>query len=161
MKRTFTATLSDDASFELPFDVRATYGEARPPVKMTVLGQTFRTRVMVYRGKYFLGLWKAVSEAHGLRKGQTIEVSVEPDQAPRTIEPPKALQAAMKKNAMARTGWEALSFTHRREWATAIEEAKKAETRERRVAQAIEALVAKASKPSAKAPPTRRGRTAR
>jgi uncharacterized protein YdeI (YjbR/CyaY-like superfamily) len=52
----------------------------------------------------------------------------------------------MKKNAAARAGWEAMGFTHKREWAAAISEAKKPETRERRVAQALEALVAKAGK---------------
>lgn len=38
-----------------------------------------------------------------------------------------------------------MSFTHKREWAEAIRDAKKPETRERRVAQALAALVAKAA----------------
>jgi len=144
MKQTFSVELRADGVFELPIDIRAIYGEARPAVKMTVCGQTFRTRVMVYGGKYCLGLWKAVREQHKLRGGQTLQVTLEPDSAPRTVTPPKELAAAMKKNALARAGWEAMSFTHKREWAVAIREAKQAETLKRRVAKAIEALTAKA-----------------
>jgi hypothetical protein len=150
MKKTFTATLNEDASFEVPFDVRALYGEARPAVKMTILGETFRTRVMVYGGKYLLGLWKAVREEHALVAGQKLKVSIEPDRTPRTVAPPKELAAAMKKSPAARAGWKAMSFTHQREWAEAIAEAKRPETREKRVAQAIAALVEKSSKKKAK-----------
>src|SRR5262249_53907051 len=132
MKQSFSVKLRDDGVFELPLDVRAIYGEARPAVKMTVCGQTFRTRVCVYGGKYYLGLWKAVLEEQKLRGGEALEVTLEPDTALRTVRPPKELAAAMKKNAAARAGWEALSFTHKREWAEAIRDAKKPETRERR-----------------------------
>src|SRR5262249_34271244 len=150
MKQTFSVKLREDGVFELPIDVRAIYGEARPAVKMSVCGQTFRTRVMVYGGKYYLGLWKAVLAEQKLHGGETLEVTLEPDLAPRTVRPPKELAAAMKKNAAARAGWEAMSFTHKREWAKAIREAKKPETRERRVAQAIAALVAKAQPKSSR-----------
>jgi hypothetical protein len=159
MKRTFTAVLGENGVFELPFDVRAAYGAARPAVKMTLFGETFRTRVMVYGGKSVLGVWKAVRAAHGLDEGQTIEVTVEPDTAPRTVEPPAELAAALKRNPAARTGWKALAFTHQREWATAIQDAKRPETRERRVAQAIAALAAKARAPSAAPRPASSPRT--
>jgi hypothetical protein len=142
----FTATLRDDGAFELPFDVRAIYGSARPAVKMTLCGETYSTRVMVYGGKYMLGIWKAVLAKHELRGGQKLDVALELDASQRTIEPPKELAAKLKKNAAARTGWAAMSFTHQREWAEAIRDAKKPETRERRVAQAIEASVARAKK---------------
>jgi hypothetical protein len=66
MKQTFKAKLIDDGAFEVPIDVRKVYGEARPAVKMTFLGQTFRTRVAVYGGKYILGIWKGVREKLGL-----------------------------------------------------------------------------------------------
>jgi hypothetical protein len=146
MKQTFSVTLREDGSFELPIDVRALYGEARPAVKMTVCGQTFRTRVMVYGGKSYLGLWKALREQQQLRGGETLEVTIEPDRAPRAVTPPKELAAALKKSATARAGWAAMSFTHKREWAEAIREAKKPETRERRVAKAVAALVDKGAR---------------
>jgi hypothetical protein len=146
-KQTFEVVLRDDQAFEIPFDVRATYGEARPAVKMTVCGETRPTRVIVYGGKSMLGIWKAMIAKHELRPGQTIEVTLEPDTEARVVTPPKELAAILKKNAAARTGWQAMSYTHQREWATAIADAKKPETRERRIAQAIEALTKRAKTP--------------
>jgi len=149
-KQTFMVTLRDDGAFEIPFDVKAFYGETRPAVKMTMCGETHPTRVMVYGGKPMLGIWKAVLAKHGLRGGQQLEITLEPDAGERKIEPPKELAAKLKKNAAARAGWQAMSYTHKREWAQAIADAKKPETRERRVAQAIEALVARGKKPATK-----------
>jgi hypothetical protein len=160
-KQTFTVTLRDDGAFEVPFDVKAIYGEARPAVKMTLCGETHATRVMVYGGKPMLGIWKAVLAKHGLRGGQRLEITLEPDTGERKIAPPKELAAKLKKNAAARAGWAAMSFTHKREWAQAINDAKKPETRQRRVAQALEALVARAKKPAAKARTSRSRATAR
>src|SRR5262245_31965119 len=105
MKQTFSVTLRDNGTFEVPIDVKRTLfpgGEARPAVKMTVFGQTFRTRVAVYGGKSILGLWKALREEQGVRDGDEIEITLEPDKAPRTVTAPKELAAAMKKNAAAR-----------------------------------------------------------
>src|SRR5262252_3950889 len=144
MKHKFSAKLRDDGGFEVPLDVREIFGEARPAVKMTFCGETYPARICVYGGKYMLGIWKAVRERLELRDGQTIEVTLEADLTPRTVEPPKELAAALKKNAAARAGWEAMSFTHKREWATAIAEAKRPETREKRVAEALAALTARA-----------------
>jgi hypothetical protein len=145
MGQTFSVTLRKDGSFELPIDVKAVYGEARPAVKMTIFGRTYRTRVMVYGGKPYLALWKAVREEEKLAGGEKVKVTLEADTKKRTVTPPKELLAALKKNAQARAGWTAMSFTHKREWAEAIRDAKKAETRDKRVAQAIAALVKKAS----------------
>ena len=153
--KTFTATLRDDGAFEVPFDVRAVYGSARAPVKMSLLGETYRTRVMVYGGTYVLGIWKAVLAKHGLSGGAQLEVTLAPDTDERVIEAPPELAAALKTNAAARAGWTAMSYTHQREWAGAIADAKKPETRARRVAQAVEACAARAaSAPKARAAAT-------
>jgi hypothetical protein len=156
-RQTFSAVLRDDGSFEIPFDVRAAYGEARPAVKMTLRGETYPTRVMVYRGKSVLGIWKAVLAKHALREGQTFEVTLEPDRDERTIKPPRELAAILAKDPRARAGWAAMSFTHQREWAQAIEGAKRPETRTRRVAQAVVALALRAKK--AGKPPRKPART--
>jgi len=150
MKQRLTVKLNDKGAIELPIDVRAVFGEARPAVKMTMLGKTYRNRVAVYGGKYFLGIWKAVLAEEKLEPGDTIDLVLEADATPRTVKAPKPLADAMKKNAQARAGWNAMSFTHKREWAEAIEGAKKPETRDRRVAQAIVALVAAGKKKAAK-----------
>jgi Bacteriocin-protection, YdeI or OmpD-Associated/Domain of unknown function (DUF1905) len=142
VKHTFTAVIKDGA-IEVPFDVKTTFGEARAPVQMTFCGETHQNRVAVYGGKYILGIWKAVLEKHDLRDGASLEVTLEHDTAPRTIEPPKELAAALAKNAKAKAGWDAMSYTHQREWANAIADAKKPETKTKRIEQAIEAMLAK------------------
>jgi hypothetical protein len=150
VRQQFSVTLAKDGHFVLPIDVRALYGEARPAVRMTVRGNRYRTRVMVYGGKFMLALRKAQLAECGLAGGEALDVTIEPDTAPRTVTPPKELAAAMKKSAAARAGWEVMSFTHQREWAEAIAGAKKPETRDKRVANAIAALVEKAKKAAKK-----------
>ncbi len=140
MKHTFTATLREGA-FEVPLDVKALFGVARPAVKMTFLGETHRTRVAVYGGKYILGIWKKVLAQHALTDGKSLEVTIEADEEPRTVAPPVELAAALAKNAKARAGWAAMAFTHQREWAEAVAGAKRPETKNKRVAQAIEAML--------------------
>lgn len=124
----------------LPFDARAELGKARAPVKVTVAGYTYRSTVATYGGEYFLPLRKSHREAAGVRAGQRVDVTVVADKEPRVVAVPPDLARALKKNRGARERWDALSYTHRREHVEAIEEAKKPETRARRVARAVEML---------------------
>jgi uncharacterized protein YdeI (YjbR/CyaY-like superfamily) len=62
------------------------------------------------------------------------------DTQPREIDVPDALAVALRGDAGARDAFDALSYTHRREYARWIEEAKREETRQRRVARAVELL---------------------
>jgi hypothetical protein len=151
MKHTFMATLHQGA-IEVPLDVKTLFGSARAPVRMTFLGETHRNRIAVYGGRYVLGIWKRVLEQHALTDGTRLEVTLELDDEPRTVTPPEELATALANNAKARAGWKAMSFTHQREWAEAVDDAKGADTKQRRVQKAIEAMVAKAGakKPVAK-----------
>jgi hypothetical protein len=142
----FRTTLAKDpkdgeiALIEVLGDVRAVFGKARPAVVATLGTYAFRTTVMVYGGKSYVGVRKSHREAGKLAPGQSVSVVIELDDAPRTVAPPKELASAMKKDAKARAAWNALSFTHKREHAEAIEDAKKPETRARRVEKAIAML---------------------
>lgn len=146
MKKTFRAKLRRDGAFVVPLDVRAIFGEARPAVRMTIRKRTYKTRVMVYGGKYFLALWKAVLAEEKLRGGETLSVTIEGDAAPRTVKTPPALARALRKDARAKAGWASMSYTHKKEWANSIREAKKPETKARRVAQALKACAARAKR---------------
>jgi hypothetical protein len=125
---------------EIPFDVRATYGSARPKVCVTVNGVTLRTTVAVYGGRSYIGFRKEIRDAAGLEIGKTITVTIEADTAPRIVEVPTDLQRALARNAAARKTFESLSYSHRREHAQWVASAKKEETRARRVARVIEML---------------------
>jgi hypothetical protein len=133
----FTATL-EDRYVIVPFDVRAEWGEARPPVAGTLNGVPFRTRIAVYGGQYVLGFTNAIRKQAAVVQGDEVEIELERDDAPREVELPPELEAVLTGDV--RAAFDALSFTHRREYATWVAEAKRPETRARRAAQTVEKL---------------------
>ena len=141
----FTAELADSGRgggrwIEIPFDAKAEFGESRAPVAGTVNGAPFRSRLSVYGGRTYLGLRKEIREAAGIDVGDEVEVVIERDDAPREVEVPEALAAALAADPDAQRVFEGLSFTHRKEYAQWIAEAKKEETRSRRVERALAML---------------------
>jgi hypothetical protein len=124
-----------------PEDV-ATVGEGakRFPVAATINGYTFRNTVTRMGGEFLLGLNRAVREAAGVEAGDTVDVHIELDTAPREVDVPEALASALAGDQVARERYDALSYTHRKEYARWIAEAKKVQTRDRRVSQALEML---------------------
>ena len=108
---------------ELPFDVKAAYGTARPRVKATVNDVPLRTTVSVYGGRSYVGFRKEIQEAAGIRIGDRVQVEVEV---------PDDLARALKKDPAASQAFEGLSYTHRKEYAQWIHDAKQPETRQRR-----------------------------
>ena len=139
MPERFTAILQE-RHVVVPLDVRALWGEARPPVKGTVNGADYRSRLSVYGGETMLGLTNAFRAQAQIAPGDEVEVVMERDDAPREVEVPPALQARLDSDPVAHAAFATLSFTHRREYATWIAAAKKQETRERRAGKAIEML---------------------
>ena len=141
----FTAQLQPRgpaAAIVLDADQVAAVGEGkrRFPVAATINGYTWRTTVAVMGGESLLGLSKAVRAAAGVQAGDTVEVVLAYDDAPREVEVPPALAAALEADPQAQAAYEALAYSHRKEYARWIDEAKREETRERRVAQALEML---------------------
>jgi bifunctional DNA-binding transcriptional regulator/antitoxin component of YhaV-PrlF toxin-antitoxin module len=124
---------------EVPLDVRAVFGEGRPPVRGTVNGTAFRTRVAVYGGKSYLGFNREIRDAAGIGDGDEVEIELERDDAPREIDVPAAFSEALETGGV-RDEFDALSCTHRKEYVRWIDEAKRNETRERRLAKAVEML---------------------
>jgi hypothetical protein len=115
-------------------------GAKRFPVVATVEGYTWRTTVARMRGEFLLGLSREVREGAGVEAGDTVDLELELDTKPREVDVPEALATALAGDANARAAYEKLSYTHRKEYARWIAEAKRDETRERRIAKAIEQL---------------------
>ena len=115
-------------------------GAKRFPVVATVNGHTWRTTVTRMRGEFLLGLNREVREQARVEAGDTVHVELELDTAPREVEVPQALAAALALDAEADANFARLAYTHRKEYARWIEEAKRDETRQRRVAEALELL---------------------
>lgn len=115
-------------------------GAKRFPVRATVNGYTWRTSVARMGGEFLVGLNKEVRQGAGAEAGDTVEVALELDAAPREVEVPEPLAVALDRDAKAKAAFDALAYTHRKEYARWVSEAKREDTRERRVAQAIEML---------------------
>jgi hypothetical protein len=115
-------------------------GAKRFPVVATVNGYTWRTSVVRMRGEFLLGLSKEVRQGAGAEAGDEVEVTVELDAAPREVEVPEALAAALATDPEARASFDRMAFTHRKEYARWIVDAKQEQTRQRRVAQALEMI---------------------
>lgn len=111
-----------------------------PPVRVTVNGHTFAGRVGRMGGENLIGFSKAVREACGVKAGDEVEVEIALDDAPREVELPPALATALDGEPQLRARYEALAYTHRKELARSVAEAKREETRERRVAEALTRL---------------------
>jgi hypothetical protein len=112
-------------------------GAKRFPVTATVNGYTWRTSVSRMRGEFLLGLNREVREGAGVQAGDEVEVTVELDAAPREVEVPAALAAALAADPQASASFGRMAFTHRKEYARWVAEAKAEETRQRRVQQAL------------------------
>lgn len=118
-------------------------GARRFPVKATVNGYTWRTSVARMGGEFLVGLSREVRQGAGVEAGEQVEVTLELDTAPRDVEVPAALAAGLAADPEAKAVFDAMAFTHRKEYARWIAEAKKEETRQRRVEQAVEMIRAR------------------
>jgi Bacteriocin-protection, YdeI or OmpD-Associated/Domain of unknown function (DUF1905) len=126
----------------VPADVVAALGSGqRPPVTVTVNGHTYRSTVAAYSGDHFLPLAAEHRTAAGVAAGDTVEVEVELDTAPRTVEVPPDLAAALDAEPEARRRFDALSYSHQRRHVLAVDGAKAEATRQRRVAAAVAMLL--------------------
>jgi hypothetical protein len=121
----------------LTFDPKTVFGKVRAPVKVTLNGYTYRSTIAAMGGPPCVPLRRTNREAAGLEGGETIEVRLDLDAEKRRITPPDDFIRALKSTPGATDRWRELSYTHQREHVEAIEGAKKAETRARRIEAAI------------------------
>jgi hypothetical protein len=125
----------------VPDDVVDALGAGkRPPVTVTLGGHTYRSTVARRGDRYLLPLSAENRAAAGVAAGEQVEVDVEVDTAPRTVEVPADLAAALATDPAARERFDALPYTHRKEHVRAVESAKAEATRQRRVAGVLAAL---------------------
>ena len=127
---------------EIPAAVMKALGpQARPPVTITINGHSWRSRVAAMRGQQLIGISAANREAAGVAEGETIEVDVVLDAAPRPVELPDDLAKALKRTTGSKDAFERLPFGLRQKHVREIESAKSAEVRERRIAKLVITLV--------------------
>jgi hypothetical protein len=112
----------------------------RPPVRVTINGYTYRSTVASMGGRFMVGVNAQNREAAGVAGGDTIDVQIELDTAPREVAVPPDLAKALKKDAKARKTFDALSNSNKGWHVQSIEGAKTDETRQRRIAKSVAAL---------------------
>jgi Bacteriocin-protection, YdeI or OmpD-Associated/Domain of unknown function (DUF1905) len=121
-----------------PEVVEALGGGKRPAVTITINGHSWKSRMAIMRGRYLLGLSNANRKSAGVVTGDEVEVEV--DAEPRVVVEPADFARALDADPVARTAYDRLSYSRKREHVLAIESAKKAETRTRVIGKALAML---------------------
>lgn len=108
-----------------------------PPVVVSVGGRQERLRISRMGGRACVGLSRATRDALGVEIGDEVEVTVSLDEEERTVEVPPLLAEALAADPDAAEAFRALSYSKRKEAARSIGEAKREETRQRRLAAVL------------------------
>ena len=126
---------------EVPDEVVAALGQGqRPPVRVTVGGYSYRTTVARMGGRFLIPVSAENRVAAGVAAGDAVEVDLELDDALREVEVPADLAVALGQDDAARANFEALPYSHRKEWARWVTEAKKPDTRTTRITKTVQSL---------------------
>jgi hypothetical protein len=125
----------------VPAEVAEKLGlRGRPKIQAVIAGHPYRGSLMPTRDGFVLGVLRSIQSEAGVKRGDAVTVELALDTAPRTVDPPADLARALGRDRRAAAAWDRLSYTDRKEIARGLEEAKKPETRERRLAAALEKL---------------------
>jgi hypothetical protein len=127
---------------EVPGEIVTGLGAGRRPAVRVTLGNayTYRTTIAPMSGSYWIGVSAEHRVRSGVAAGDMLDVTVEVDDAPRTVALPDDLAAALDADPAARAFYDTLSYTNQNTYATWVTDAKKPETRADRVAKSVVAL---------------------
>jgi bacteriocin resistance YdeI/OmpD-like protein/uncharacterized protein DUF1905 len=123
-----------------PEVVEALGSSRRPAVRVTIRGYTYRSTVATMSGQFMVGVSAEVRREAGVGAGDEVDVVLELDTQERTVEVPPDFAAALAADPAAKTFFDGLSYSQQRWFVLGIEEAKKPETRLRRVEAAVSRL---------------------
>jgi hypothetical protein len=120
--------------------VEALGSHKRPPVRVTIGPHTYRSTVAVMGGKYMIGVSAENRAAAGVQAGDTLTINLELDAGPRTVTVPPDLKKALARDAKAKAFFDGLTYSQQQWYVLPLEQAKKPETRERRLDKAVTLL---------------------
>jgi antitoxin component of MazEF toxin-antitoxin module len=142
----FTTTIfldGNNTGIEVPPDlVEQLGGGKRPAVQVTVAGFTYRSTVAPMGGKFLIPLSAARRQEAGVKGGDKVEVELVLDTAPREVELPADLAAALAAEPNAKAFFDTLSYSNKLRHVLSITDAKTEATRQKRVAKVMEMLIA-------------------
>ncbi len=137
---TLLQTGKNTAGIQVPEQVIEKLGSGkRPLVRVTLNQYTYRSAVAVMDGKFMVGVSAANRQAAGVQGGEEVDVTLELDLEPRTVEVPEDLKTALLE-AEAMKAFENAAPSMQKEYVRQVEEAKAQETRQRRIARIVEKL---------------------
>jgi len=140
-RTTILATGKTAAGFVVPEEVMDALAAGRKPaVRVTINGHTYRSSVGTIEGRPMVGVSAEHRAAAGLTGGEEVDIELELDTAPRTVEVPEDFAAALAPHPEARAFYEKLNYSERRWFVLGIEDAKTPETRARRIEKAVDRL---------------------
>lgn len=127
--------------FEIPFSVSEVYDtRGRLKIKAKFDGYPYRGSIAPMGGRHILGVTKEIRRAISKGAGDIIKVEIEEDKEPRIVNVPDDFKKALSKNKRANEVFDNFAYTHRKEYVRWIDEAKKSETRERRIVKAVQMI---------------------
>lgn len=146
MSSTFDTTLwasgPNTTGIQVPEEIVAGLGRGkRVPVVVTINGQyQYRSTIAVMGGQYLVSVSAEHRKGAGIAAGDPIQVALAVDDAPREVSVPDELASALAADPAAQAAWEKLSYSQKRQHTLAVEGAKAAETKARRVHKIVETL---------------------
>ncbi|MEQ8675045.1 MAG: YdeI/OmpD-associated family protein [Aggregatilineales bacterium] len=144
-KTTFTTTIfqaegKNATGIKVPAEAVEALGKGkRPPVKVSVGDYTYRSTVAGYGDVFLLPFSAEHRDASGLGAGDEVEVTLELDTEPRTVELPDDLAQALEEAGVTEA-FDKSAPSARKEFVRQVESAKAQDTRERRIAKIVEKL---------------------
>ena len=125
----------------VPEEVVTSLGSSkRPPVRVTINGHTYRSTLASRGGQFMLPISAENRASAGVAAGDKVEVDIELDTEPREVTMPPDLTEALEREVETKRYFEGLSYSQRQRYVLPIEQAKTAETRQRRIDKALSML---------------------
>jgi hypothetical protein len=129
------------AGIHIPNEIVEALGKGKkPPVRVTINGYTYRSTIATVGGRFMVGVSAENRAAARVAGGDTVDVDIELDTAPRELTVPPELAKALDREPKARKFFDGLSFSNRQWHVVNVEGAKTDETRQRRIAKSVEML---------------------
>ena len=125
----------------VPDEVVAALGAGKkPPVRVTIRGYTYRSSIATVSGNFMVGVSEDVRRKAGVAGGDEVDVDLELDTEKREVNVPADFARALDRDAAARRFFDGLSYSNRQRFVLSIEDAKTAETRQRRIEKSVAML---------------------
>ena len=132
---------SSVAGFSAPFNVMETFGtRARVPVRGTINGFPFRSSLMPMGGCHRMVVNRTLRAGANCKAGDTVNIVLQRDTEERSVDVPPDLARVLTNHKKAKEHWDKLAFTHKKEMAKWILEAKQEETKKRRLEKILQVL---------------------